>query len=811
MGQPPGSPGILPRWTSSAKWAVGCALAPASPLWFTVASGVVDEVYYPRLDQACIRDFGFLVTGPDGYFAEEKRDCDVDLARAGAGVPAFHFANSAKDGGWRIDKRIVADPARPCLLQQLGFTALRGGAADYRLHALVAPHLVNAGAQNSAWIATHKGRQMLFARGHGTALAVAASQPWAAASAGYVGVSDGWQQLRGHGAIDPAYTRADNGNVALTGTLAPGDAPLLFALAFGLSPDEAGDVALASLAAGFDAAWRQTCDNWRRWQSTLEPLDGSTPEGEVRNHGASYRTSAAVLAVHCADRPAGAAIASLSVPWGQSKGDNDLGGYHLVWPRDMCETAGGFLAAGETTRPRAMLDFLRDTQLPDGSWPQNMWLDGEPYWRGVQLDETGFPILLAEHLHRLDLLDPQDLALTMPMVRRAAAFLLVNGPVTGEDRWEEDGGYSPFTLAVVIAALLAAADLFDATGEPDRATHLRETADCWNDQIEDWTFLPGPGGQARGGHYVRIAEADASDSAAASHGQVAIRNRNADAALLPVGDVVSPDALALVRFGLRAADDPRILSTLAAIDATLRVDLPQGPCWHRYTGDGYGEQADGAPFDGTGIGRAWPLLTGERAHYALAAGDMAQARTLLTTLEASAGPGGMLPEQVWDSDDIPEHALVRGRPSGSAMPLVWAHAEHVKLIRSLRDGAIFDQPPQPAQRYQRDGITSPLRIWRFNNRITRLPHGKRLRIEVNASAMVHWGRDDWQHVIDVNTDQSAFSTHFVDLPTERLAVGSIVRFTLFWHGSGHWEGADYALEIVTDRNTQTGAPRPKKG
>ena len=789
-----GGPGSPPRWTASTKSGVGCAFSPASPLWFTLGSGILDEVYYPHLDRACIRDFGFLVTGPDGYFAEEKRDCDHSLAMAEPGVPAFRLVGKARDGRWQIEKRIVADPLRPCVLQKVRLSPGKSKTAKpFAGHALIAPHLVNAGAQNTAWVEMHKGRQILFASGHGTSLAVACSEPFTAASAGFVGASDGWQMLRRDGVLDPCFARAENGNVALTGSFDPSAGPVVFALAFGNTPEEAADTALASLGTGFDAAWSGTIANWQAWHANLAPLEG--PVGG----DASFRTSAQVLATHFGMKPRGATIASLSIPWGQSKGDNDLGGYHLVWPRDMCETAGGFLAMGNTESARAMLGYLRDTQLPDGSWAQNMWLDGEPYWRGIQLDETGFPILLAEHLHRLGLLAPLELATLFPMVRRAAAFLLCNGPVTGEDRWEENAGYSPFTLAVVIAALLAAADLFDANEEPDRAIHLRETADCWNEQIEAWTFAADKSTGQKGGiagHYVRIAAPGVTDRVSPDDDVIPILNRDAADSALPEAQVISPDALALVRFGLRAADDPRIVATVKAIDAALKADLPQGPVWRRYNGDGYGEHADGAPFDGTGIGRAWPLLTGERAHYELAAGRPKVARALLATLEGSAGPGGMLPEQVWDSPDIPERWLFRGRPSGSAMPLVWTHSEHVKLIRSIADGAIFDQPPQTVARYVRGKTVSSLRLWRFNNRITRIPRGKRLRVEVMASAMIHWGVNGWQDVQDVDTTQSAFSTYYVDLPVDELPAGTTVQFTFYWHGTGCWEEADYSVEIV---------------
>jgi glucoamylase len=188
--------------------------------------------------------------------------------------------------------------------------------------------------------------------------------------------------------------------------------------------------------------------------------------------------------------------------------------------------------------------------------------------------------------------------------------------------------------------------------------------------------------------------------------------------------LVSPDALALVRFGLRAGNDPRIRDTAKILDAMLKVETPTGPVWHRYNDDGYGEHEDGAPFDGTGIGRAWPLLTGERAHCELAAGRPDEAKKLLAAMESFANETGLIPEQVWDSPDIPERELHFGRPSGSAMPLVWAHAEHLKLRRSLRDGRVFDLPSQTVQRYLMEKTTSPRKVWRLTTRFARSPQAK---------------------------------------------------------------------------------------
>ena len=256
--------------------------------------------------------------------------------------------------------------------------------------------------------------------------------------------------------------------------------------------------------------------------------------------------------------------------------------------------------------------------------------------------------------------------------------------------------------------------------------------------------------------------------------------------------MVSPDALAFVRFGLRAATDPRIVSTVTIIDATLKVDTPLGPAWHRYQDDGYGEHADGAPFDGTGIGRAWPLLTGERGHYELAAGRTRAAEELTLAVEAFAGESGLLPEQVWDSVDIPERELFIGRASGSAMPLVWAHAEYLKLCRSLHDGEVFDRPPQTVERYlEKSAPVPPFAGWRFNNKVRTMAAGKMLRVEALAKAIVHWSVNGWATVRDTATLDTMLGVHLVDLPTTTLRAGERIDFTFYWPEANRWEGTDF--------------------
>lgn len=793
----PGNPGIPPRWTSSAKSGVGTALSLASRVWFTLSHGILDEIYYPRLDWACTRDLGLIVTDGETFFSEEKRQAHHQVEYLAEGAPAYHLVNTCTEGRYRIEKQVIADPKRDVILQYTRFVPLKGHLSDYHLYVLLAPHLGNRGAGNTGWVGDYKGSPMLFAEREGeAALALASSVPWLHRSAGFVGASDGWHDLHQHRQMTWHYTRAENGNVALTGEidLQASDGEFVLALGFDSHAFSAAHHARASLLDGFEPSLQQYIEDWQQWQASLLSL-----EGPGQDKDDLYRISTAVLHTHEAKQFPGGIIASLSIPWGFAKGDDDLGGYHLVWTRDLVETVGGLVAAGAQQTARRVLRYLQITQEMDGRWPQNMWLDGTPYWTGVQLDEVGFPILLAAQAWREGTLGTNELASLWPMVRRAAGFIVRNGPVTQQDRWEEDPGYSPFTLAVEISALLAAADLAEMAGEPDVTAYLQQTADTWNANIEAWIYVTHTD-LARQvgveGYYVRIAPPDTAEAASPKDGFVPIKNRPPDQSNIPADHTVSPDALALVRFGLRDALDPRIVNTVKVIDALLKVDTPAGPGWHRYNGDGYGEQENGEPFTGTGIGRVWPLLTGERAHYELAAGREAEARQLMRTMEAFANEGGMLPEQVWDVPDMPEKELYFGKASGSAMPLVWAHAEYVKLRRSLREKQVFDMLPQATQRYVVNQTGSPYTIWRFNHKSRVIPAGQTFRIEVLAQALVHWSDDNWQTSQDSPTRDTSLGVHLVDLPTAELPAGTKLRFTFYWPQANRWEGAGFVVEIT---------------
>jgi glucoamylase len=790
----PGWPGITPRWTSSAKDGVGTSLNPASRVWFTVSHGIFNEIYYPRVDQACTRDMGMIVTDGTGYFSEEKRTTRHSIAQLAPGVPAFRIENTSEDGRYRIEKEVLTDPLREVLLQQTRFTPLQGTLETYHLYVILAPHIANAGWGNTGWISDYKGVPMLFAERAGITLALACSADWLKRSVGFVGSSDGWQDLSKHKQMTWAYDRAENGNIALTGEIdiLSEKGEFTLALAFGRNAAEAGNRALASLSDGFEHAKIDYLHEWQTWQQRLLSLtrNGRNPD--------LYHISTAVMRTHEAKDFPGGFIASLSVPWGFSKSDDDLGGYHLAWPRDLVETAAGLLAAGAHEDARRVLHYLQSTQEPDGHWPQNMWLDGTPYWGGIQMDETALPVMLVDLARREKALDQDEQERLWPMVKRAASYLVKNGPVTQQDRWEEDPGYSPFTLAAEIAALLCAADLADLNREPPVAAYLRETADFWNDSIEQWIYVKGTDLAKKcgvEGYYVRIAPPEVSDASSPAGGFVTIKNRPPGMSTLPASEIVSPDALALVRFGLRSPDDPRILNTVKVIDSLLKVDVPFGPLWHRYNDDGYGEHADGSPFDGTGIGRAWPLIAGERAHYELASGRKSEAERLLHALASSAKDGGLIPEQIWDAPDIGPRELYFGRPSGSAMPLVWAHAEYVMLLRSLRDNKVFGMPPQTVERYQVEKRRSLYSIWRYNHKIRTVKAGRALRIEVLEQAVVHWSVDYWRTAQDVETRDTGLGVHVADLSAKDLPAGTMILFTIYWPAAKKWEGIDYSIAV----------------
>lgn len=780
MTEAPGGPGIPARWTSSAKSAVGAAFGRTSHIWYTVSHGIVDEVYHPRIDTACTRDLGLLISDDRGRFVEEKRDADSHVAWFAPGVPGFEVTNDLGDG-LRTVKEIFSDPDSDVLIQR---TRVEGAGPGTHVTVLLAPHISNRGSDNVGRVGAYKGVPMLFAEGTGVALAMAVSTDWAIRSVGYVGTSDGWQDVHENGHLTWEYRHAGPGNVALAGEVvldASGSFDLV--VGFGRTAAEAGHRAKATLRADIGRLRSEFERGWIDWHRAAD----ETPTDPLEI------ASRTVLRVHESVAFPGATIASLSIPWGFAKGDEDMGGYHLVWPRDMVETIGGLLATGAGADAVRGVEYLRTTQESDGHWAQNMWLDGTAYWSGVQMDETALPVLALGLCRQTGAtLDVGDF---WPMVRSAVGYLVRNGPSTAQDRWEEDSGYSPFTVAAEVAALAVAAGIAREMGEQDTARFLDETARAWNASVERWMYVQGtPLAREVGvdGYYVRIAPPDVAEGSSPAWGWVPIKNRPPGEARAPAGRIVSPDALALVRFGLRSAHDPRILDTVKVIDHVLRTELPEGPAWRRYSEDGYGEHEDGSPFDGTGVGRLWPLLSGERAHYALAAGDDESAAGLRDAMRRFAGEHLLLPEQVWDGPDVPDRELHPGGPTGSAMPLVWAHSEYLKLARSVRLGRVFDMPIEASTLFLGGDASSDLAVWSPADPIVAMAPASRLRLHLPAEATVRWSVDGWVTWQETDTDE-ILGVHVVTLPTAAVATGGEVVFTT--HAGERWEGSDHTVSV----------------
>ena len=771
-----GHPGISPTWTSSAKDMIGCALGPAR-LWFTTGYGILNEVYYPRADIPQIRDLGFIVADGKGFWIEVKRLNNYRTQLVSPGIPAIEIIHEHERFELRL--RIAPDSERDVVLIEVSLT----GDAGLRPYALLAPHLGGTGSNNFAESGQHGGRRILWADQGPFALALAAvdgsqRDAWRATSAGYVGASDGWQDFARNGALKWNFDTAGPGNVALIGEL-PVSATL--ALGFGTSRESAATLAFSCLCQPFSDVWERYVAEWRAWCSGLD-----VPKNLPRAVQDQIATSAMVLRVHQDKTFPGAMVASLSVPWGNTR--DDVGGYHLVWPRDLVESAGGLLALGALDEARNILRYLIATQHGDGNWSQNQWLGGKPFWLGQQLDETAFPVLLAAALAERGALAGVE---SRDMVHRALTFIARNGPATEQDRWEEDAGLNAFTLAVCISALVCGAEILD---DPAR-TFALELADYWNACIEDWTSVRDTDlARSAGvsGYYIRIAPPSVpTDSGDLKH-VLPIKNRAGDAGL-SAEEQVSTDFLQLVRLGLRDPHDPLILDSIRIIDSQLKTETPIGSVWHRYTGDGYGEKPDGSPFDGVGQGRGWPLLTGERGHYELIADK--DPLPFLLSMGAMTGRAGLIPEQVWDTDAVPEKGLYPGKPTGSAMPLVWAHAEFIKLAMSCAQKNSCDRPQAVWRRYQGRRPEMNRVIWSPRFPVNKLRAGQQLQVCLPEPALVHYGVDGWQEVADVATRDSGLGLHVADLPTTQLQAGRHIVFTLYWAGSARWEDRDFRVDI----------------
>jgi glucoamylase len=790
----PRGPGIEPRWTRGAKVAVGTAYSTSSRVWYTLDSGCVTEVYYPTIDTPQIRDLQFLLTDGKTFFHDERRNLCAHVDCVSEAALGFEVASREKEGRYTLHKTIIGDPHQNCLLIRTRIEAPPELLSNLRIYVLCAPHLEIGGWHNNGQVLHIGGYSLLAAHKGNTWLVIGATVPFTETSCGYVGVNDGWTDLADNYRLDGQYDAALDGNIALTGGLdLSHGTEFTVGLAFGTTEHDALSTLGQSLSIPFERL-RETFT--RQWERTSKRFSLSANP----NNSRLFERSVNLLLAHEDKTYPGALIASLSIPWGCEKSDDELGGYHLVWTRDLVKSVTALLAVGDVSTPLRSLIYLAVSQHEDGGFCQNFWIDGRPYWRGVQLDQVAFPVLLAWRLWKQGALgnfDPFD------MVRRACGFLIREGPVTAQDRWEEASGYSPSTLAVHIAALICAAEFFADRGDHSTAEFVRDYADFLESHIERWTvttqgtLVPGISR-----HYIRINPADIHQCADEDPNCSTLFFANQAPGTrheFPAKEIVDAGFLELVRYGIRRADDPTIRDSIRVVDAVLKVETPYGPSWRRYNHDGYGQRDDGRSYNGWGTGRPWPLLTGERGHYEIAAGR--DPAPYLRALENFAQGVGLIPEQIWDAPDMPSRHLRFGGPTDAALPLIWAHSEYVKLHRSVADGRVFDLVEPVHDRYVRHkGERMAIEVWKFNRQVQTVEAGTILRIQANSPFLLHWTKDDWWHSTDTPSRPTAMGIDYADIAVPNSAVS--LQFTFLSVDEDRWEGKDYKVQVKEPAQTK---------
>jgi glucoamylase len=808
----PGAPGNPLNWSRADKDAIGTAHSLSSQVWYTTAGGILTEIYFPDVDTPQVRDFQLIITDGSTFFHDTQNDFTYQCTFPEPQALSFQLTSQAIGQPYTVVQDVIAEPGASCLLVRTTLQGAQPFLDKLHVYALLAPHMAGYGAENAAYrVSTPNGDRLVATRANYW-LALGADCGFGMTSCGFVGVNDGWTDIIANKRLPVwNYDSAKGGYVALTAEIkrAPGQNEFVLALAFCIdeatpitqtSPNNALTAISEALSYPFDGPARTYShlqafnQGWKAAVPTpFVPKPGTTGDGD-----SLFNKSRNILLAHEDKTADGALVASLSIPWGQTITDLACG-YHMVWPRDMCQSAIALFAAGEEDAPLRGLMFLASSQSADGRFHQKFFIDGEP-WPGdcSQLDEYSFPVILAYHLSQAGLLHQFD---PTGMVLAAIRALIINGPMTQQERWEELEGYSPSTLASNIAALVCAADKW---ADPTTAQFLLEYADFLEAHLEAWcvttqgTLLPDVSQ-----HYVRILPTHVKGGARdfdfpedPNVVQVTLWNQTYNAR-----DVVDAGFLELVRYGVRGADDPIIVNSVKVLDAIIKKGLPQGPGFYRYNHDGYGQGDLGQDWYvgcSFGVGRPWPLLTGERGHYELAAGN--DPKPYIQYLEAFAGSRGLLPEQVWDMPNLPDTPFVTGGPTGSAMPLAWAHAEYIKLVRSVSDNRVFDRLEVVANRYQPTAggtprATSMLEVWNFDRQLPSMAAGKTIRIPLDAPFRLRWSIDNWNTWQDTTAAATAVAIYYVDLPTQAAQAGSSLTFTFFWTASQTWQGANFSVAL----------------
>ncbi len=742
-GAAPGATPVAPgAWTTGGKDGLGTSAEThtqsgqgVSKVWYTIARGQLNEVYYPQADVANVQDLTFLVTDGSTFVDNERDDTDAAVRLPDPRSLTYVQTNTARNGKYQITKTYVTDPARSTVLVR---TLFHPNVAGLRLYTVYNPSLNNSSGGDTGSTDTASGA--LVSRDATVSSALLSAPAFVKQSTGYVGhpQSDGWQDIYRTKALTDVYDGATTpGNIVQTAQIAvngTGDTTFTLALGFGGTERTAAATARTSLTGGFQAAADAYANGWH---SYLAGLFGRVPipaavAGDTKLRD-TYTTSLMVLKAHEDKDQPGANVASLTVPWGDvtDAGNPNQAGYHHIWARDLYQVASTQLAAGDRDAAVRSANYLFDRQmvtspvwsegelLQPGAFPRFSRLDGHTD-RGCceQMDQVAFPIILQWQLNHATA-DP----VRWSQVKLAAEHLRAAGPSTPKERWEEEGGQSVSTLAAQIAGLAAAADLARLNNDPGAAAAYVATADDRRNGLDGWTFTQnGTFNDHR--YYERIDR---------NYNPGDNEQRCFKAGCYWERDVVDGGFLELARLGVRPADYGRILESLDELDATTsephtKINLNGNEYWYRYNHDSYGEAADGFGWNGDRpgtVGRPWPLLSGERGEYELAlSGDRTAALVRLRAMAAASGDtSNLIPEQVWDRADTVGNGiqLRRGEHTGSATPLAWATAQYIRLALSIDAGQPIETPGTVAARYQRS-VTLTVRVPASTDQTGKVPY-----------------------------------------------------------------------------------------
>jgi glucoamylase len=668
FGEAPNGPGMAGIWGRPDKQGFLATLT--QPVSATIAEGILSEVYCPSLDRAQTRDTQ-LIFVMGNTVLEERKDFTHEVTRYPKSL-AYHVSSTSRLIPIRIEKDIVLDPNQPTVVinYQL-FIDTAQAPKIYVLHNPAADNtaggdamFISAGANQPGEMLSYQSDrrgdepQVLAKR---TAQLLVINRVAEDGATGFEGVNGPWNQLTQYRSLPYKYTVARNGNVAgaLGFTPTSNQTQLSVALTFtaeqeGISPlPVLRDQAAKSLRTSAEQLIYQQQQHWGAYLSSLNQI-GRQLEPHVlviKGMEDKFFPGAIVAGPAKPSLPDSVELTEYDYESARLRSGDANGGYHRVWPRDLVQMALGLMAAGDYQTAYNVAGYLRKTQKPDGTFWQNTWVNGEPSWRGFQIDQTGFPIILVGKLLETGMVSYGDFR---NMVVRAADALVKYGPYTGQERWEENGGLSPNSIAIATQGLLEAAWL-ERVSDPARSQLYTNTAQKWKDGLIYWSFVENGNLGRNYFERIHVGPIDSNDHTTILH----IANGPFGGNAFEENEIMDGGFLQWILSGLFNANDPRFSSSIALYDVVARAPAPGGMGYLRYNHDAYGTNH---------VGKAWPLLSGERALAAIMRGE--DPTPHVNVLFASVNPTtGIMCEQA----------------GMSVCPLGWAHAEALLVARSLQD------------------------------------------------------------------------------------------------------------------------------